>query len=151
MIEAVLRIVTRHSGLARELAGYVAVSGTALCVDFAIYWSLLGVFRYAFLAAAGGYVFGVLTHYALSSRIVFRHRFEKRGVIEEAPAVAKFFAAGFAGLTVTTLVVGLIADVLGGNPLLAKVIAAGCSFGVVFTILRLLVFVGQPAPSVRTA
>lgn len=151
MIESLLRIVTRHSGLVREFVGYVAVSGTALCVDFAIYWSLLGVLRYAFLAAAGGYVFGVLTHYALSSRIVFRQRFDKRGVIEEAPTVAKFFAAGFAGLTVTTLVVGLIADVMGGNPLLAKVIAAGCSFGVVFTILRLLVFVGRPVQSVRTA
>jgi putative flippase GtrA len=136
-----------HSMLVRELAGYVAVSGTALCVDFSIYWALLGLTPYAFVAAAGGYVFGVMTHYALSSRIVFRHRFDKRGVVAEAPTVAKFFAAGLAGLTVTAIVVGLIADVMGGHPLMAKIMAAGCSFLTVFTILRLLVFVGTAGAS----
>ncbi len=149
MIDRLTELAGRHAKLARELAGYVAVSGTALCVDFALYWSLLGITRYAFVAAAGGYVFGVMTHYALSSRIVFRHRFDKRGVIAEAPTVAKFFAAGFAGLTVTTIVVGILADVLGGNPLLAKVAAAGCSFVVVFTILRLFVFSGRQARSLQ--
>lgn len=140
-------ILERHAVLLRELAGYVAVSGTALAVDFSIYWSLLGVFRYAFVAAAGGYVCGVLTHYALSSRIVFRHRFDKRGVREEAPTIAKFFAAGFCGLMVTAVIVGVVADLMGGNPLFAKLMAAGCSFLTVFTILRLMVFVGLPTGS----
>mgnify|MGYP006915257522 CR=1 FL=1 len=31
---------------------------------------------HAFVAAAGGYVFGVLAHYIMSSRIIFRHRFD---------------------------------------------------------------------------
>ena len=145
MIDRLTDALHRHAVVLRELAGYVCVSGTAFCVDFAIYWSLLGVLRFAFAAAVAGYVCGVLTHYALSSRIVFRHRFDKRGVVEEAPTVAKFFGAGFAGLTVTAIVVGVVADLLGGNPLLAKVMAAGCSFLTVFTILRLLVFIDVAA------
>lgn len=153
MIATARRLLHRHALLVRELVGYVAVSGTALCVDFSIYWVLLGVTPYAFVAAAGGYVLGVMTHYALSSRIVFRHRFDKRGVVAEAPTVAKFFAAGLAGLTVTAIIVGIVADVMGGHPLLAKVMAAGCSFLTVFTILRLLVFAGAPSGSAgaRTA
>ncbi len=151
MIERAFGLGGRHFGLAREFIGYVAVSGSALCVDFAIYWSLLSAARYAFVAAVGGYVCGVLTHYALSSRIVFSHRFDKRGVLAEAPAVAKFFCAGLAGLLVTALVVGLFADVMGVNPLIAKVGAAGCSFVIVFTILRWFVFSARPAIHAPTA
>lgn len=151
MIERAYELAGRHLGLAREFIGYIFVSGSAFCVDFAIYWSLLSVARYAFVAAAGGYVCGVLTHYALSSRIVFRHRFDKRGVIAEAPAVAKFFGAGFAGLIVTALVVGLSADVMGVNPLIAKIAAAGCSFVVVFTLLRWFVFSAKPNARLQAA
>jgi putative flippase GtrA len=113
-------------------------------VDVSIYWLLLKIAQYAFVAAAGGYVCGVLAHYMMSSRLVFRHRFDKRGVVEEAPTVAKFFAAGFSGLVVTSIVVGVLADVMGFHPMFAKVVAAGCSFIVVFLSLKIFVF-NQPA------
>jgi putative flippase GtrA len=133
-----------------QFIAYVAVSGGALCVDVAIYWLLLKVAYFAFLAAAGGYVFGVMTHYILSSRIVFRSRFSKRGVIEEAPTIAKFFAAGASGLVVTAAVVGLLADVLGFHPLFAKFVAAGCSFVVVFLSMRFFVFNQSGPMTART-
>lgn len=125
-----------------QFAGYVAVSGCALIVDISVYWALLNFAHYAFLAAVGGYICGVLSHYALSSRIVFRNRFDKRGVVEEAPTVVKFFAAGASGLVVTAVVVGVLADVIGIHPLIAKLVAAGCSFTVVFLCMRLFVFNG---------
>ncbi len=134
-----------------QFAGYVAVSGAALCIDFSIYWALLSVAHYAFIAAVGGYVCGVLAHYLLSSRVVFADRFEKRGMVEEAPAVFKFFAAGMSGLLVTAAVVGVLADVMGVHPLVAKICAAGCSFTVVFLSLRLFVFnhtSGRPVAAV---
>ena len=140
MISRLEALVDRHLDTLLQFVGYVAVSGAALSIDFTIYVCLLAVSKYAFVAAAGGYVFGVLTHYFLSSRIVFRSRFDKRGVVAEAPTLAKFFAAGFTGLLTTSAVVGLLADVMGVNPLLAKIVAAGCSFCVVFTSLRLFVF-----------
>ena len=140
MIEALRAAAEKHKSELLQFGGYVAVSGAAFVVDFSIYWSLLRVMKFAFVAAIGGYVCGVLAHYVMSSRIVFRNRFDKRGVAEEAPTLAKFFAAGASGLLVTAAVVGLLADVLGVHPLLAKVAAAGCSFIVVFLSLRLFVF-----------
>ena len=139
-LNTVKQQLTEHRDEIRQFAGYVAVSGAALCIDFSVYWALLSVAHYAFLAAVGGYVCGVLSHYMMSSRVVFRDRFDKRGVVEEAPTVVKFFAAGASGLVVTAVVVGLLADVMGVHPLLAKVCAAGCSFTVVFLSLRFFVF-----------
>lgn len=139
-LETVKQQLAEHRDEIRQFAGYVAVSGAALCIDFSVYWALLSVAQYAFLAAVGGYVCGVLSHYMMSSRVVFRDRFDKRGVVEEAPTVVKFFAAGASGLLVTALVVGVLADVMGVHPLLAKICAAGCSFTVVFLSLRFFVF-----------
>ena len=140
MQEFIQSLVDKHGDELMQFAGYVAVSGCALCIDFTIYWALLSVAKYAFVAAVGGYICGVLSHYLLSSRIVFAKRFHKRGVVEEAPAIAKFFAAGASGLVVTATIVGVLADVMGFHPLVAKVAAAGCSFTVVFLSLRFFVF-----------
>lgn len=145
MLDRVEQLVAGRGDDVLQFAAYVAVSGGALLVDVAIYWLLLSVLNFAFMAAAGGYMFGVAAHYMLSSRIVFRRRFHKRGVAEEAPTIAKFFAAGASGLLVTSAVVGLLADVFGVHPLVAKFAAAGCSFVVVFLSLRLFVFNGSGA------
>lgn len=139
-MDALRTLLEDNSDAFVQFAGYLAVSGAAFVVDFSAYWVLLKFAKFAFVAAAGGYVFGVLCHYALSSRIVFRTRFAQRGLKHEAPAVAKFFAAGATGLLVTAAVVGLLADVMGVHPLIAKLVAAGCSFGIVFMSLRLFVF-----------
>jgi putative flippase GtrA len=120
--------------------GYVAVSASALCVDFLVYWAMLTIAKFAFVAAIAGYCCGVLFHYALSSRIVFSDRFYKRGFADEAPALAKFFAAGASGLVVTAVIVGVLSDVAGFNPLVAKIVASGCSFVSVFLSLRVYVF-----------
>ena len=150
MQEFIQSLVDKHGDELMQFAGYVAVSGCALCIDFTIYWALLSVAKYAFVAAVGGYICGVLSHYLLSSRIVFAKRFYKRGVVEEAPAIAKFFAAGASGLVVTATVVGVLADVMGFHPLIAKVAAAGCSFTVVFLSLRFFVF-NAPQPNAASA
>ncbi|MEQ1671393.1 MAG: GtrA family protein [Hyphomicrobium sp.] len=147
MKDKLKELLASHSAEVRQFAGYVAVSGAALCVDFSIYWALLSVAHYAFIAAAGGYVCGVLSHYMMSSRVVFRDRFDKRGVVEEAPTVVKFFAAGASGLVVTAIVVGVLADMMGVHPLIAKICAAGCSFTVVFLSLRFFVFNHAPKNS----
>ena len=145
-LDVLLRIVPeRLRPIARQLIGYLAVSGTALVVDVAIYWTLLQVLHIAAVAAAGGYVFGVLVHYALSSRIVFAGRLRARGIAAEAPVLAKFFVAGGTGLVVTVATVGILADVMGLHPLLAKLVATGFSFVTVFTALRVFVF-NAPAP-----
>lgn len=142
--EAIKQLLADHVDELWQFAGYVTVSGAALVVDVSVYWMLLALLPYAFVAAAGGYVCGVLAHYMISSRVVFRDRFNSRGVVVEAPTVAKFFAAGLSGLIVTAAIVGLLADVMGFHPLIAKICAAGCSFIVVFVTLRVFVFNTPP-------
>lgn len=61
--EAVLP--SRLVPLALQFMAYVLVSGSALVVDFTLYWLMLKVVSMAALAASFGYVVGVLTHYAL--------------------------------------------------------------------------------------
>jgi putative flippase GtrA len=140
-LDALLRLLPeRLRPIARQLVGYLAVSGTALVVDVAIYWTLFKMIGIAALAAAGGYVCGVMVHYALSSRVVFAGRLKARGIAAEAPVLAKFFVAGGTGLVVTVATVGLLADVMGLHPLLAKLVATGFSFVTVFTALRVFVF-----------
>ena len=136
--------IERRSEEIFRFGGYVAVSAGALCADFAVYWSLLTVAKFACVAAVGGYACGVLFHYLLSSRVVFSDLFDRRGFVEEAPTLARFFAAGASGLLVTALIVGLLADVWGLHQPIAKLIASGCSFVVVFLSLRVFVF-NQPA------
>jgi putative flippase GtrA len=134
-----------------QFVGYTAVSGAALCVDFLAYWSFLTVAKFAFVAAIGGYVCGVLLHYALSSRVVFANHFRSRGLMQEAPTIARFFVAGATGLVVTAIIVGLLADVGGMNPLAAKIVASACSFVTVFFTLRVFVFnrpALEPSPAV---
>ena len=123
-----------------QFAGYVMVSAVALVVDTSVYWILLKPLKLAAKAAVCGYVCGVLTHYTLSSRIVFASRLAARGVKAEAPVLAKFFAAGALGLIVTAVTVGTLADGFGIHPLLAKLCAAGLSFVTVFTTMRVFVF-----------
>ncbi len=137
------RLIAERRDDVAQFAGYVGVSVAALAVDFAVYAGLLTVARFAFIAALGGYAAGVLLHYLLSSRIVFSKHFHRRGIVAEASTIAKFFAAGASGLLVTVAVVGVLADVVGVHPLIAKLVASGCSFAIVFLNLRLFVF-NQP-------
>jgi putative flippase GtrA len=137
-------LLAEHSERIAQFAGYTAVSGGALCVDFSVYWWLLAIAKFAFVAAIGGYVGGVAFHYMASSRVVFSNHFHSRGVIEEAPTIARFFAAGASGLLVTAVIVGLLADIGGVHPLIAKIAASGCSFITVFVALRTFVF-NRPA------
>lgn len=133
-----------HREAASHLVGYIAVSGIALFIDIFVYWSLLSTAKYAFVSSIGGYICGVIAHYALSSRVVFGDRIRVRGLIEEAPTIARFFAAGAVGLLITAAIVGLLSDVIGIHPLIAKLAASGCSFLSVFMMLRVFVF-NRPA------
>lgn len=140
MSDALTRIVKTYALDVRQFVVYFGVSGCALAVDFSIYCVLLKVLSFAFAAAIGGYIGGVITHYLVSSRVAFREFFDRGDLAVEAVTLAKYFAAGSTGLFVTAVVTGVLADMLGFNPIVAKVAAAGCSFFVVFLNLRLFVF-----------
>jgi putative flippase GtrA len=120
-----------------QLCRYALVSGLALVLDFAVFLALNGTFGYPTLSGVAGYACGLVLHYRLSRRFVFdvgasaksRHR-----------RFAEFVASGLIGLAVTAGVIALATGVLGLNPVLAKVLAAGGSFLGVFALRRTIVF-----------
>jgi putative flippase GtrA len=118
---------------------YLAVSAAALVADVTIYRFALMVLPVAAAAAAVGFVFGVVAHYAVSSRVLFTDILKARGGAAEAPVLGQFFLAGFTGLIVTTSVVWVVADLGGYHPMVAKACAVAVSFASVFAVLRALV------------
>ncbi len=118
---------------------YVFVCAVALVVDLSIYRMALSVFPLAAMAAACGFAVGNVTHYAVSSRLIFSDILTARGGRAEAPVMGKFFAAGCTGFSVTTLIVWLMADVAGYHPFIAKGVAIIFSFFSVFAVMRFLV------------
>lgn len=140
MIESLAEHVRRHAGLIAEAAGYLAVSVIALCIDFGVYWLLLGVFSKAFVPAALGYACGLVVHYLLASRLVFKARMQGHGIVAETPTFAKYAGTGLAGLAMTAAIVGFATDILGWSAFTAKALATGCAFVAVYLMRRYAVF-----------
>jgi putative flippase GtrA len=144
VIAAIERLLSNTLGPERGYAAfrffcYVSASGTALLVDLTTYRAALTVFPRAAIAAAIGFGFGILTHYTMSTRVLFGDVLQARGATEEAPVLGKFFIAGITGLLVTTLIVWLVADIGGYHPYAAKAVAVVFSFVSVFTVMRFIV------------
>ncbi len=118
---------------------YLTVSAAALIADVTVYRFALMLLPFAAAAAAVGFIFGVMTHYAVSSRLLFTDILKARGGAAEAPVLGQFFLAGLTGLVVTTSVVWAVADLGGYHPMLAKACAVALSFTSVFIVLRTLV------------
>jgi putative flippase GtrA len=144
VIATALRILSQRLGEERGFAAfrflsYVFVCAVALAVDLSVYRLALPALPLAALAAAVGFFVGNITHYIVSSRLVFNDILTERGYRTEAPVMVKFIAAGCTGFTVTTLIVWLIADVAGYHPFLAKGVAIVFSFVSVFAVMRFFV------------
>jgi putative flippase GtrA len=124
--------------LVSEAAGYLAVSVLALGVDMLVLAALVqGLHMPAVAAACISFCAGLLVSYALSVTWVFRHRRLKGRRLE----FASFAALGTLGLAVNAIVMSLAIRLGGLHYLLAKCVAAACTFGVNFFSRRQLLFV----------
>jgi putative flippase GtrA len=128
-----------HAYALYRLACYVGVSAIALAVDVTVFRSALALVPTAAGAAACGFLFGVMTHYMVSSRLAFSDLLKGRGAAAEAPVFGQFFMAGATGLTVTSFVVWVVADIGGYHPYTAKACAVVFSFICVFAVMRFVV------------
>ncbi len=116
---------------------YIGASVVALVADTGLFLLLLRWLP-ATLAAAGGYVFGILVHWLISSRVVF---------VEQTATVARlrrkqkvlFLASALAGLALTVGIVG-VGDLAGFDPRLAKAIAIVVSFQATYLLRKRIVF-----------
>jgi len=127
--------------LAREAFGYLVASGLALFVDVSLLWSLVHFLAWEYIVAASiSFLAGAIVAYALSLKLAFRqHR-----LLNRRTEFVSFVGIGIAGLSVNAGVMFAMMRFLGLHFLVAKGVAAGCTFICNFIARRQLLFV-RPA------
>ncbi len=120
-----------------QLVAYGVVSVASLCVDMAVYLSLAATALTPVEAGIAGYLLGMLTHYALSTRLVFAQRGAHKS---ERRLLAEFALSGLAGVVLTSGVIFVGTGVLGLPALVAKLAAILVSFGAVYMLRSRVVF-----------
>jgi putative flippase GtrA len=117
---------------------YVAASGAALAVDFALFMATLSMGVAPAVAAACGYLMGIICHWLLSSRLVFAAQLAQAS-IQRRQQQALFVGSAFVGLAITMTIVG-IGSRYGLDPRLAKIVAIAASFQVTYILRKKVVF-----------
>jgi putative flippase GtrA len=128
--------------LGGESLRYLAVSAIALACDVAVYATLIGSGIRATPAGAAGYTFGILVHYALSTRWVFP---DAHGMRRTAPTLAKFLVTGFLGLATTAAIIDVLTREHIVGAFAAKAAAVGAAYVIVFLLRRTYVFATRMA------
>lgn len=117
---------------------YIGASVVSLGLDFGVFLAALSLGVPPAIAAATGYVAGILCHWAISSRFVFAAQVASSSVGKRQQQ-ALFFLSAFVGLGITTGIVG-IAVRYGLDPRLAKGLAIVVSFQATYVLRRKVVF-----------
>ena len=117
---------------------YVAASAASLGVDFAIFMLALSAGVPPALAAACGYMVGIICHWLLSSRMVFVGQVAEDSTTRRNQQ-ALFVLSALVGLGITTGIVGL-GSRYGLDPRVAKGIAIVVSFQATYVLRKKVVF-----------
>jgi len=132
----VIELLTRIRD--NEFLRYFVASVGALAVDMGSFLALLAVHAPAGVAAAIAYTLGIVAHWILLSRGVFREGVAERG-IARTQQKAVFFISTLMGLALTTAVVSVLVAV-GLPAVVTKIIAVVLSFTLNFVVRKRLVF-----------
>ncbi|HEY4070013.1 MAG TPA: GtrA family protein [Sphingomicrobium sp.] len=117
---------------------YVGASVVSLGVDFCIFLAALSLGVPPALAAATGYIAGVVCHWLISSRLVFTSQLAATaGGRRQQQGL--FVLSALVGLGITTAIVGL-GSRYGLDPRLAKGVAIVVSFQATYVLRRKVVF-----------
>lgn len=116
---------------------YLAVSAAALAVDLGLFLLLRAAELPMTVVSALSYGAGIVTHWLLSSRLVFADGLRTPGTARTAQQ-ALFVASGLAGLALTVAIVSLAGLVI--DPRLAKLVAIVVSFQTTWWLRRSVVF-----------
>ncbi|HTN13329.1 MAG TPA: GtrA family protein [Sphingomonadaceae bacterium] len=117
---------------------YVVASVGALSVDMGSFILLLRFGMLAGLAAAIAYTLGIVAHWVLLSRGVFKEGVAERGMARTQQKVI-FFVTTLGGLALTTAVVSVLVA-LGVAPIVTKVLAVVLSFTLNWLIRKRYIF-----------
>jgi len=117
---------------------YIGASVVSLGLDFGVFMATLSFGMAPAIAAATGYLAGILCHWAISSRLVFAAQLAASTAGRRQQQVL-FLLSALVGLGITTGVVG-IAVRYGLDPRLAKAAAIVFSFQATYVLRRKVVF-----------
>ena len=117
---------------------YIGASVASLGVDFAIFMAMLSLGLTPALAAACGYIAGIVCHWVISSRMVFVGQVATVGAARRQQQ-ALFLLSALVGLGITTGIVGL-GSRYGLDPRIAKGIAIVVSFQATYVLRKRVVF-----------
>jgi putative flippase GtrA len=123
--------------ISAKLIGYAGISVLALGCDVAIYSANVTQDRNHTLAAILGYTAGLLVHFLLSRKLVFKSKAKGKHELLEALG---FALSGIAGLAITAGVVFVSTELLHLGPAISKIIAVGTTFGGVYLLRSNFVF-----------
>jgi putative flippase GtrA len=117
---------------------YIGASVVSLGVDFAVFMAALSLGMAPALAAATGYVSGIVCHWAISSRLVFAAQLASSSVGRRQQQ-ALFVVSALVGLGITTAIVGFGSH-FGLDPRIAKGVAIVVSFQATYVLRKKVVF-----------
>ena len=117
---------------------YIGASVVSLGVDFAVFMAALTLGAPPAIAAATGYVAGIVCHWAISSRFVFAAQMAETASGRQQQQ-ALFVLSALVGLGLTTGIVG-IGSRFGLDPRIAKGIAIVVSFQATYVLRKKVVF-----------
>ena len=117
---------------------YIGASAASLGVDFALFMAALSLGMPPALAAASGYMAGIVCHWLISSRVVFTDRVAS-DVAGRRQQQVLFVLSALVGLGITTGIVGL-GSRYGLDPRIAKGVAIVVSFQATYVLRKRVVF-----------
>jgi putative flippase GtrA len=117
---------------------YIAASAVSLGVDFAVFMAAMSAGVPPALAAACGYIVGIVSHWLISSRMVFVGHVADDAVSRRHQQ-GLFVLSALVGLGITTGIVGL-GSRYGLDPRVAKGIAIVVSFQATYVLRKKVVF-----------
>jgi putative flippase GtrA len=120
-----------------EFLMYAAASAAALVVDVGVLTLLVTQAAWDSVAAAAvSFIVGGIFLYFISARFVFRFR----RITNPALELPLFVGLGLVGLVINTAVMFVATENAHLHYLLAKAVAAGCTFATNFLLRRRLMF-----------
>lgn len=117
---------------------YVGASVVSLGVDSALFMAALSLGTRPALAAATGYIAGIICHWAISSRFVFAEQMAPTAAGRQQQQ-ALFVLSALVGLGITTGIVG-VGSRFGLDPRIAKGVAIVVSFQATYVLRKKVVF-----------
>lgn len=117
---------------------YIGASVVSLGIDFAVFMAALSLGMPPALAAATGYISGIVCHWAISTRLVFAARVATSATGRRQQQ-ALFVLSALVGLGITTGIVGL-GSYFGLDPRIAKGVAIVVSFQATYVLRKKVVF-----------